>query len=397
MRQRGNKDKRSVSSTGVKRPATNGETVKSQVTSDPRCGNDNHAMNVDISTDFNVKSLLQDVNQENEFIKWQINSIPPHIYFNNETMATVREKKHSVLDEKLIDLGIKRKHSRPSKKRGQKRVKLDPEQQTTVSGIIVSIGEMEAKNEEKLKKPKNSVQCMPDVNSGQPVTIDELKARLEAKIAALRGNSEASIKKREVNKLKRRMSKLNLKEKRKLEKKKITPVISNADKVKVSKMPPVKPVYNKEGQMVFSKFDFTEMGVGDKKKGEYSGKNYKRLLEKVEKNQEKIKVLEDKDAQKASQVKDKKKWKAALEKAEGLKVKNDPELLKKALKRHNRCKKKSAKEWDSRQEMIKEKQEKKQKKRKENIDARKQGKIKKKIKKSVKKGRIIPGFSKIKI
>ena len=32
-----------------------------------------------------------------------------------------------------------------------------------------------------------TAQRMPDVHSGQPISIDELKVRLEAKIAALRG------------------------------------------------------------------------------------------------------------------------------------------------------------------------------------------------------------------
>ena len=103
-KRKGKNEKRSVSSSDVKRPATNGNTIKRVnfvAASDPssnKTQRDNHA---DIATDFNSKSLLQDVNEENEFIKWQINSIPPHIYFNNETMATVREKKHCVLDEKL--------------------------------------------------------------------------------------------------------------------------------------------------------------------------------------------------------------------------------------------------------------------------------------------------------
>lgn len=55
---------------------------------------------------------------------------------------------------------------------------------------------------------------------------------------------------------------------------------------------PVKPVYNSEGKMVFSKFDFSEQGGGT---GEAKKQNLdpKSALRKIEGHKQKIKKLEE--------------------------------------------------------------------------------------------------------
>ena len=155
---------------------------------------------------------------------------------------------------------------------------------------------------------------------------------------------------------------------------------------------PSKPVFNKEGQMVFSKFDFTDSNKKEKHKNEFRGKDYKRLLEKVEKRNEKINKVKSKDETAGKVLEDKFKWKAALDKAEGEKVKDNPELLKKALKRKEKMKVKSKKKWQDRENTVKKHQDAKQEKRTKNIQNRKQNKKDNKLKKAKKKGRIIPGF-----
>jgi hypothetical protein len=50
----------------------------------------------------------------------------------------------------------------------------------------------------------------------------------------------------------------------------------------------VTPVKDKTGKMVFSKFDFVDSGDKDLSQSNLKGKDYKRLLEKVEKKKEKI-------------------------------------------------------------------------------------------------------------
>jgi hypothetical protein len=63
-------------------------------------------------------------------------------------------------------------------------------------------------------------------------------------------------------------------------------------------------------------------------------------------------------------------WQKALEKAGGIKQRDDPKLLKKMLKRKERAKKKSKKEWKARTKSVAAEMMERQTKRKENLKAR---------------------------
>lgn len=162
-----------------------------------------------------------------------------------------------------------------------------------------------------------------------------------------------------------------------------------------NKPKPLKPIYNSEGKMVFSKFDFSESGFKSEvleKKGREERDPHK-MLKKIEKRNEKLKELEMKgEMEKLTEIREKMAWNKALNKSEGVKVKDNPELLKKTIKRERKQKQKSKKKWDTRIEGMKNRQEEKQKKRMENIEARKKQVKVNKLKKAAKKGRIIPGF-----
>ena len=134
-------------------------------------------------------------------------------------------------------------------------------------------------------------------------------------------------------------------------------------------------MYNKEGQMVFSKFDFTDSAKKDKKEkgSDLTGKDYKRLLEKIEKRNEKISRLKNKDEGAAKSLENKFKWEAVMNKAEGQKVKDNPELLKKALKKKEKMRDQKKKKWDDRVSSVQKLQSDKQKKRTDNLQKRKQG------------------------
>ena len=192
---------------------------------------------------------------------------------------------------------------------------------------------------------------------------------------------------------------MKLKQKKKLEKMQNKQNKKNGEGSKPSKgnlnkgmSTPVKPVYNKEGQMVFSKFDFTDSAKKEKHQSDLHGKDYKRLLEKIEKRNEKINKVKSRDEGAGKALEDKFKWESVMHKAEGEKVKDNPELLKKALKRKQKMKDQKKKKWENRVETVDKQKEEKQKKRTENIQKRKQGMKDKKIKKLKKKGRILPGF-----
>ncbi|KAF9930881.1 surfeit locus protein, partial [Modicella reniformis] len=96
----------------------------------------------------------------------------------------------------------------------------------------------------------------------------------------------------------------------------------------------------------------------------------------AEAHKEKITALQTADPEKASALKEKDTWKKALQLAQGEKVKDDIKLLKKTIKREEVLKKKSSKEWGERKSSVKKSKDQKQKKREENLKARMESKSK---------------------
>lgn len=62
-------------------------------------------------------------------------------------------------------------------------------------------------------------------------------------------------------------------------------------------------------------------------------KDPKKILDNLKQQQEKIRQLEETENDKAKEIKEKVAWKTVLQKAEGQKVKDDPILLKKSIKK----------------------------------------------------------------
>ncbi|GLV41257.1 Surfeit 6 [Carabus blaptoides fortunei] len=122
-------------------------------------------------------------------------------------------------------------------------------------------------------------------------------------------------------------------------------------------------------------------------------KDPKKILKNLEKQKTKLAELEAKgEKEKATELKEKQAWKNALAKSEGEKVKDDPYLLKKSIKKREQVRNSSKKKWEVRKEGVKKAQDTRQAKRQENLNKRKKDKKVKTMKKAVKKGKIIPGF-----
>lgn len=176
------------------------------------------------------------------------------------------------------------------------------------------------------------------------------------------------------------------------EKKNLISTSVDDDREFENKPKPQKPIYNSEGKMVFSRFDFSESGFKDKVKGREE-RDPRKVLRKIEKQNEKLKELELKgETEKLTEIREKIAWNNALSRCEGVKVKDNPTLLKKTIKKETKRKEKSKKNWAARMEGIKNQQEERQKKRTENIEARKKHVKMNKLKRAAKRGRIIPGF-----
>lgn len=224
-------------------------------------------------------------------------------------------------------------------------------------------------------------------------TFEELHARLEG----LRNVKKLGYKEKQLKKnLKNRIKKITKREEHVMQKKaaKIEQNASSLSKIKkedgeVPKIPRPKPIFNSEGKMVFSKFDFSE--IGTKKKP--PRKDTKKILLELKQKKEKLKEMEQSgEIEKVQELKEKDAWKSALAKASGEKVKDDPDLLKRTIKRKDQQKKQSAKKWESRLENVQKGIRERQEKRQENIMKRKKEKKLNKFKKAAKKGRAMPGF-----
>lgn len=114
--------------------------------------------------------------------------------------------------------------------------------------------------------------------------------------------------------------------------------------------------------------DLSQLKNVPKKKGPQDAAS---ALKATEKNRLRIAAL---DAEKRADIEEKDLWLNAKKRAHGERVRDDTSLLKKTLKRKEKAKKKSEKEWAERKEGVAKSQAMKQKKREENLQKRRDGK-----------------------
>lgn len=121
-----------------------------------------------------------------------------------------------------------------------------------------------------------------------------------------------------------------------------------------------------------------------------TGKNYKQLLSRVEARNAKLEALREKDEAKAHDFEQKMKWTNLLYKAEGIKIKDDENMLRTALKKKEQKCAQRKKKWTALSGNLAEKMQQRQDKRRRNIQKRKHQKAEKKKSKARKKGRVLP-------
>ena len=124
--------------------------------------------------------------------------------------------------------------------------------------------------------------------------------------------------------------------------------------------------------------------------------NVKKLIKQAEQGQKRVEALK---AQGKDEVVEKEKWEILEKKAAGEKVRDDPKLLKKALKRLEKQKVKASKDWQERKSEEQKEQDDKLNQKSKNVQDRKSKKIEKRggvvqhpKEETAKKGRRRPGF-----
>ncbi|XP_061393374.1 surfeit locus protein 6 homolog [Musca vetustissima] len=240
-----------------------------------------------------------------------------------------------------------------------------------------------------------AAKAFPNKQNAASDSIDELQQRLDRiknKMKTKKGpQSEKAKKKKEAKKLKKNkeFKKVLVTAAKSIKNQQAKLGEENDDEKETKKdIKPVvpKPVFNEEGKIVFSKFDFAQK----KKK---SHKNPREILREIKATDKKINELKESgEVEKALEIKNELAWKKAFDKVEGKKVKDDPKLLYKAIKKRKVEKKKAKKQWTERKQKVEKDIAARQKKRQENLDKRSKDKQKTKLKKAAKKGRVIPGF-----
>ncbi|CAL1526511.1 unnamed protein product [Lymnaea stagnalis] len=357
------------------------------------------------------EDTLQKTKSDNLHFKALLDLIPPQFYFNFEDKQEIFGNVSD--DEDLPDPKKRKKKKKPLSNLSVTQITELRQQGVTLgdkkgngkkdngSGHVVNgAGDkseeysIETKHQgKKLSRTSNSKKKVKE-HQRRESRLEELKERLRAKLEEIkaRKSNSAGTNTQDEKRLKRQEKKVNAKLKSKDkgdQKQQQLKAVANG-----LKSPPQNKILNENGVPVTSKFDFSVISFGNDrhKSSDLHGKDYKRLLERVEKQKEKVEKLKEKDPEAGKKLEQKIQWQNVINKAQGEKVKDNPELLKKAFKRKEKLKERKQKKWGERVQNVESVKQKKQDKRQANIDKRKDAKKEKKRKHLIKKGRIIPGF-----
>lgn len=118
-------------------------------------------------------------------------------------------------------------------------------------------------------------------------------------------------------------------------------------------------------QFSFNRFDFNlSCNKGGRRK------NYQSLIAKAEAKQKQLEDLTKQDEEKGTVAQEKEKWTKAVRMAQGEKLKDDPSLLRKTMKRQEKKKQTQKKKWGERMKRENLRKNAEQKRRQQNIHER---------------------------
>lgn len=292
-------------------------------------------------------------------------------------------------DEKPWFQGLNKKQKEKAKKKTIQNIKkskvqrLDPEKPvTTLELLKKSLGKEKAnegEEEEDVVKPFVSGLDGDD----RSVTYEELRQRLHRKLEGFRStrncaDPEKAAKKREDRDTKRGYHYQDNKRKRDdaTDESKPEPDEKLQEKVK-------KDATEASKQLVFGHVKLQDE--------EMLGKKRKISKHKELERAKKLEELKKNDPEKGEAIAKKEAWKAAMDRASGIKVHDDPKLIKKSIHKVKKQQEKNAEKWEERVQSRDQLKAEKQKKRSDNIAERINDKKMRKIAKREKK-LLRPGF-----
>ncbi|KAF5095092.1 hypothetical protein D0Z00_003273 [Geotrichum galactomycetum] len=256
----------------------------------------------------------------------------------------------------------------------------------------------EASNTKEAKKESDSVELKPAAKKvsakegsekeesapvlpakSDPKKLEELRSQLSSRIQEMREKRKApgtavkgAPKDRKTAVEARQQRKQKEKEKRVLKRKRAEAELDNDDDESDKELA---DEITEDDNTVFTQVVFQDGGKASRDFKNVKVKKTKGprdLLGQLKHIEAKKAKLESLDSEKRESIETKTKWSRALALAEGEKVRDDEKLLRKAIKRQTKDKKKSAKTWKERQETVTKNIADKQKKREDNIAAKRE-------------------------
>ena len=215
------------------------------------------------------------------------------------------------------------------------------------------------------------------VEHKKSLSLSDLQSRLRKKIAEVSVKRRAMSKDSETRERKRRRGKATQrgpeKKKQRMEEKQKHKEIAKKERetrqkrvaVTAGGMVSDSTETNNSPQFSFNRFEFSESAkTGGKRK------NYQALIARAEARQKKLQELSEQDQEKGDKVMEREKWSKAVRMARGEKMKDDPQLLRKTVKRLGKKKQSHRKKWSERVKAENQRMDAKQKKRQQNIHVR---------------------------
>lgn len=265
-----------------------------------------------------------------------------------------------------------------------KRAKLDPEE---AGGTLEQLHKQQEQKQREREEQQMETEMEQQTKKEDNVDTkaDELRLKLQKRLEEMRKQRKAEETKEKVKSVK------NWKEEALSKGRKKAAAQQRQGRQKMSKVERIdrdeKPAKAHRAATQKEKSTGSDFSFGKLEFGEDDGARPK-------KKQSKQEILEqvERDGQKSLSKDEEKRraWKAALARAHGEKVLDDPRLLKKSIKKDAKLKDKKTKAWNERMEKVKEKQNQRQQKRKDNlqqrIDAKRERKKEKREKKLLRAG-----------
>ncbi|KAF5752432.1 Surfeit protein 6 [Tripterygium wilfordii] len=274
---------------------------------------------------------------------------------------------------------LAKKESRENIKKAR-RERLDPEKSSasTLDLLKQNLEKEKSKNENNEDETETEIKSVMSSleDNDRSVTYEELRKRLHLKIEELRGG---------------RNSGSNDGKKKKNETKDVQQSKRKRDSGSEEKKPPTTSVsedkMEKDVDEAAKELTFSRIKLGNEE--EHGRKKKFSKLKKLEKakNLEEAKM----DPEKGEIVSKKHAWKAATSRAAGIKIHDDPKLLKQSIKKEKKKHQKNVGKWKERVETTEKLKAEKQKKRSHNISERIHEKKMRRIAKREKK-LMRPGF-----